>query len=66
MTTNERIDRITEELREIYNSSNEGPRLIHEMVKREFPYPRRVWNEPDHGTSRKGGWGIYATDMVRR
>lgn len=37
MTTQQRIDKITEELRDIYKNTNEGPRLIAEMVKREFP-----------------------------
>ena len=64
-TIHERIDRITEELRDIYNSSNEAPRLIHEMVKREFPYPRRVWNDPVF-VGGKSGWGINATDSPRR
>lgn len=37
MTTQQRIDKITEELRDIYLNTNEGPRLIAEMVEREFP-----------------------------
>lgn len=31
------MNRITEELRAIYQNTNEGPRLIAEMVEREFP-----------------------------
>lgn len=37
MNTQTRIDRITEELRDIYQKTNEGPRLIAEMVAQEFP-----------------------------
>jgi hypothetical protein len=37
MNTQQRIDKITEELRDIYLTTNEGPRLIAEMVEREFP-----------------------------
>lgn len=37
MNTQQRIDSIAEELRVIYNTTNEGPRLIAEMVEREFP-----------------------------
>lgn len=37
MTTQQRIDTITEELRALYLSDNDAPRLIAEMVEREFP-----------------------------
>ena len=37
MTTQQRIDKITEDLRALYLNTNEGPRLIAEMVEREFP-----------------------------
>lgn len=37
MNTQQRIDRIAEELRDIYQNTNEGKRLIAEMVEREFP-----------------------------
>lgn len=66
MTPQQRIDKITEELRDIYKNTNEGPRLIAEMVKREFPYPRKVWNDnPDKCRDIKGGWGIPTTDRGR-
>ena len=61
MNTQQRIDAITEELRDIYLNTNEGPRLIHEMVKREFPYPRKVLNGPS-APQRCGDWGRAATD----
>lgn len=35
--THKRIAEITEELRVIYQNDNDGPRLIAEMVEREFP-----------------------------
>lgn len=35
-TTQKRIDTLAEELRDIYQNTNEGPRLIAEMVK-QFP-----------------------------
>ena len=50
MTTEQRIEKIAEELRDIYKNTNEGPRLIHDLVKREFPFPRRLWNDDK-------GWG---------
>lgn len=31
--------------RQIYRNHNEGPRLINEVVSREFPNPRRVLGE---------------------
>lgn len=65
MNTQQRIDAITEELRGLYLNTNEGPRLIHALT-REFPYPRRVWN--DNAESRreiKGGWGMAATERGR-
>ena len=65
MTTQQRIDEITEQLRDIYLTTNEGPRLIDEMVRREFPYPRKVISGPSYKTG-GGDWGINATDMVRR
>ena len=37
MNTQQRIDKITVSLRDIYQNTNEGSRLIAEMVKREFP-----------------------------
>jgi len=63
MNTQQRIDKITEELRDIYKTTNEGPRLIAEMVAREFPHPRKVLNGPT-ATKDIGGWGIRATDNV--
>lgn len=60
MNTQERIDKITEELRDIYQNTNEGPKLIAEMVAREFPHPRKVLNGP-HVLKGKGDWGILAT-----
>ena len=66
MTTQQRIDKITEELRDIYLNTNEGPRLIAEMVEREFPHPRKVWNDnPDKDRAIKGGWGMAVTDRGR-
>lgn len=59
-STHQRIARITEELREIYQNTNEGPLLIHSMVVREFPYPRRVWNDPVTAGG-KAGWGNFVT-----
>jgi hypothetical protein len=41
--TQDRIDRIAEELRDIYKNTNEGPRLIAELVA-ELPNPRRIRN----------------------
>lgn len=35
-TTQKRIDTLAEELRDIYQNTNEGPRLIAEMVE-QFP-----------------------------
>ena len=61
MNTQQRIDAITEELRDLYLNTNEGPRLIHEVVKREFPYPRKVLNGP-RVPQRCGDWGMAATD----
>ena len=37
MNTQQRIDKLTVSLRDIYQNTNEGSRLIAEMVKREFP-----------------------------
>ena len=37
MNTQQRIDKITEELRALYITDNDAPRLIAEMVQREFP-----------------------------
>lgn len=63
MTTQQRIDTITEELRALYITDNDAPRLIAEMVEREFPYPRKVWNDnPDTWRNIKGGWGMDATE----
>lgn len=59
-TPQQRIDAITEELRDLYQNTNEGPRLIAEMIEREFPHPRRVWNDPLRGGG-KSGWGMLAT-----
>ena len=64
MNTQQRIDKIAEELREIYKL-NEGPRLIQDMVE-EFPHPRKVWNDhPDSDRGIKGGWGMPATSSAR-
>ena len=60
MNTQQRIDKITEELRDIYLNTNEGPKLIAEMVEREFPYPRRVISGPGYRTG-GGEWGMPAT-----
>jgi len=38
MTTQQRIDTITAQLRDICNTDNDGPRLIAEMIEREFPH----------------------------
>lgn len=57
LNTQQRIDKIAEELREIYNTTNEGPRLIAEMIRREFPEPRKVLDS-------SGGWGPRATDII--
>lgn len=66
MTTQQRIDKIAAELRDIYQNTNEGPRLIAEMVGREFPHPRKVWNDyKEPGRSIKGGWGILASERGR-
>lgn len=37
MNLQQRIDKITEELRALYHTDNDAPRLIAEMVQREFP-----------------------------
>lgn len=58
MTTEERIAKITEELRDIYKNTNEGPRLIRDMVE-EFPFPRRLWNDDE-------GWGEQTDHVPRR
>lgn len=63
MNTQQRIDQLTEQLRDIYKNTNEGPKLINEMVKREFPYPRKVLNGP-HVVKGRGDWGILATSPV--
>ena len=60
MNTQQRIDKLTEELRDIYQNTNEGPKLINDMIEREFPYPRKVMKEPN-GWGGCGGWGIPAT-----
>ena len=65
MNTQTRIDRITEELRDIYMNTNEGPRLIAEMVAREFPNPRKIINGP-HVYKHPGAWGPLATDHIPR
>ena len=66
MNPHKEIARITEELRAIYHNTNEGPRLIAEMVRREFPNPRKVWNDnPDRLRGIKGGWGAVATFSPR-
>jgi hypothetical protein len=48
-------------LREIYKT-NDGPRLIAEMVEREFPNPRRLITSSD--SKRPGEWGPRATDTI--
>lgn len=57
MNTQQRIDKLTEELRDIYKNTNEGPRLIAEMLEREFPHPRKVISG--------NLWGMKATDSPR-
>ena len=37
MDTHQQIEVIAKQLRDIYHNTNEGPRLIAEMVEREFP-----------------------------
>jgi hypothetical protein len=37
MNTHQEIARITEELRALYLNDNDAPRLIAEMLEREFP-----------------------------
>lgn len=73
MTTQQRIDKITEELRALYLTDNDAPRLIAEMVQREFPHPRKVLNGP-HSTVGDaspairvgcGEWGMAATASPR-
>jgi hypothetical protein len=39
LNTEQRIKEIKEELRQLYQSDNDAPRLIQEMLK-EFPWPR--------------------------
>jgi hypothetical protein len=65
MNTQQRIDKVAEELRDIYKNTNEGPKMIHDLVQREFPYPRKVWNEPE-GNGKPGGYGIATTTSVAR
>jgi hypothetical protein len=66
-TPQQRIDKLTEELRDLYDHTNEGPRLIAEMVAREFPHPRKVLNGPSAlGRKGSGDWGMNATDYVGR
>ena len=38
-TTQEKIEKLRKELHAIYNNTDEGPRLINEMLK-DYPYPR--------------------------
>ena len=59
------IDKLADQLREIYKT-NDGPRLIAEVM-REFPNPRRRWNEPGGrvGSDLTGGWGEPATSAPR-
>ena len=40
MNIHTEIARITEELRALYLNDNDAPRLITEMLEREFPDPR--------------------------
>lgn len=61
MTTQQRIDKITEELRSLYRTDNDAPRLIAEMVEREFPHPRKVLNGPHTGRT-NGDWGKFASE----
>ena len=53
MTTHEKLKQVEELLREIYQT-NEGPRLIEELLRKEFPNPRKIWNDTS-------GWGMLAT-----
>ena len=65
MTTQQRIDKIAEDIRVLYRTDNDAPRLLAQAM-REFPYPRRVWNDnPDKARDIKGGWGMAATDKGR-
>ena len=54
------IRKAEDHLREIYKT-NDGPRLIAEMVEREFPNPRRLRNIPSEGQPE---WGPRATDYT--
>ena len=47
MNTQQRIDEITELLRDIYKNTNEGPRLIAEVIEREFPDSYRLLSVGD-------------------
>jgi hypothetical protein len=62
MNTQQRIDKITEELRDIYTNTNEGPRLIAEMLKREFPYSLQLAMVPI--TEELEGEVEYATERI--
>jgi hypothetical protein len=64
MNTHQEIARITEELRALYLNDNDAPRLIAEMLEREFPNPRKVLNGYLPGRKRSGDWGIHATKQV--
>jgi hypothetical protein len=64
MDTQQRIDKIAGELRNIYRNTNDGPRLISEMMEREFPFPRRILNGPLPGLRKSGDWGKAATDPL--
>ena len=64
MTTEQKVEQLAEQVREIYKT-NEGPKLLNDMMA-EFPYPRRVWNDcSEHGRGIKGGWGMLATSIAR-
>lgn len=66
MTTQQKIDKIAGDIRVLYRTDNDAPRLLAEMMWREFPYPRRVWNDnPDARRGVKGGWGMKATERGR-
>lgn len=55
------IRKAEDHLREIYKT-NDGPRLIAEMVEREFPNPRKTITSSDHKFP--GSWGPRATDAI--
>ena len=55
------IDQLADQIRKAYKTSD-GPRILNEIM-REFPYPRKLWNEPS-GNGKPGGWGSPTTTCV--